>query len=74
MGFLNWRKGMPTIDSPATRAVVSKRAGWEVALAVGVLILTGILTGTPRPVPTPGPVVHSHGSSTDDRGAMIVRG
>ncbi len=74
MGFLNWRKGMPMIDSPEARAAVSKRAGWEVVLAVGVLILTGILTGTPRPISPPEPAVHSHESSIGDRGAMLVGG
>jgi len=72
MGFLNGRRGMPTIDSPETRAVVSKRAVWEVGLAVGVLILTGILTGTPRPFPPSEPAVRSHDGSIGDLGAMLA--
>jgi putative copper export protein len=74
MGLLNWRKGMPMIDAPEARVVVSKRAGWEVALAVGVLVLTGILTGTPRPVSPRESAVHSHESSIGDRRGMFVGG
>jgi putative copper resistance protein D len=48
MGFLNWRKGMPAIDSSEMRSAVARQARWEVSLAVVVLILTGILTGTAR--------------------------
>ncbi len=48
MGFVNWRRGMPSVDSPDVRAVIAKRAAWEVCVAGVVLLLTGVLTGTPH--------------------------
>ena len=48
MGFVNWRRDMPSIDSPGTRASIARRASWEVGVAVVVLVLTGVLTGTAR--------------------------
>lgn len=49
-GLLNWRRGMPGIEDPSTQAAVRRRAGWEVAAALVVVILTGLLTSTPKPV------------------------
>jgi putative copper export protein len=48
-GFINWRRGMPSIDSPIARGALARRASWEVGVAIVVLILTGFLTGAPRP-------------------------
>jgi putative copper export protein len=49
MGLVNWRAGMPDIDSPAVAAAVRRRATVEVGAALVVLLLTAILTATPRP-------------------------
>jgi putative copper export protein len=57
-GFINWRRGMPNIDSPDTRSAIARRAAWEVGTAVLVLLLTGFLTGAPRPyVPSESSVI-----------------
>jgi putative copper export protein len=49
MGFLNWRRGIPALDTPAGRSATRNRALWEVGVAVVVLVLTGVLTGSPKP-------------------------
>lgn len=49
LGFLNWRRGLPSLDTPDGPQRVRRRATWEVALAAAVLVATALLTGTPMP-------------------------
>ena len=49
LGFLNWRRGLPLLDSERGRRSVRRRAVWEVTAASVVLAFTGVLTGTPSP-------------------------
>jgi putative copper export protein len=48
LGFLNWRRGVPLLEDPGVRAALRRRAGVEIGVALGVLLLTAILTGTSR--------------------------
>lgn len=48
-GFLNWRKGIPVLDSPDGAAGVQQKAAWEVSLAVVVLLLTAVLVHSAKP-------------------------
>ena len=49
LGLVNWRLGLPTLDSPTGRRTVRRRAAWEVATAGIVLAFTAVLTGMPSP-------------------------
>ena len=49
LGLWNWRKGLPSADSPEGQAAVGRRAAWEVSLASGVLVLTAVLVNTAKP-------------------------
>lgn len=49
LGFLNWRRGLPVLDTPEGARQVHRRATWEVALAAAVLVATAVLTGTSMP-------------------------
>jgi len=49
LGFLNWKRGLPVLDSPAGRAAVCRRALLETAAAAVVLLVTAILTGMTPP-------------------------
>jgi len=48
-GFVNWRRGLPVLDSPEGAASVQQRAAWEVSLAVVVLLLTAVLVHSAKP-------------------------
>jgi len=49
MGLINWRFGLPTLESSTGRRTVRRRAAWEVATAGIVLAFTAVLTGIPTP-------------------------
>ncbi len=49
LGFLNWRKGLPHLDTPSGRKAVRVRATWEVGAALLVLLFTALLLGTSMP-------------------------
>ena len=49
LGFTNWRRGLPALDSAVGIRTVRYRAGLEVGLAGVVLGLTAALTGMPGP-------------------------
>jgi len=49
LGLLNWRRGLPRIDTSEGEAVLRRRAAREVAVALGVLLLTAVLTHTAKP-------------------------
>jgi len=48
-GLLNWRRGIPILDSPEGPSSVQQRAAWEVSLAVVVLLLTAVLVHSAKP-------------------------
>ena len=48
-GFVNWRRGVPALDSDAAVKAMERRAVWEVVLAVGVLLLTAMLVHSVLP-------------------------
>jgi putative copper export protein len=48
-GFLNWRKGVPALETEAAVRETQRRAAWEVFLAAGVLLLTAVLVHSPKP-------------------------
>ncbi|TVP56791.1 MAG: hypothetical protein EA351_07115 [Gemmatimonadales bacterium] len=49
LGALNWRKGLPVLDT-AEGAMRTRRRAWtEVGLAALVLVVTAVLTGTSMP-------------------------
>lgn len=48
-GFLNWRRGIPVLDTPAGASGVQHRAAWEVSLAVVALLLTAVLVHSAKP-------------------------
>jgi putative copper export protein len=48
-GFVNWRKGLPALDTASGARVVQRRAAWEVSMAVGVLLVTAVLVHSPKP-------------------------
>ena len=49
LGFANWRRGLPTLDTHGGRQTVWRRAAWEVSVAGVVLAFTAVLTGLPSP-------------------------
>jgi putative copper export protein len=49
MGFVNWRKGLPRVDTPGGRRWVRRTAWLEVAGAAVVILLTALLVATPLP-------------------------
>jgi len=49
MGAWNWRKGLPTLDTPSGAAATRRRAWLEVAAATLVLAITAWLTGMSMP-------------------------
>ncbi|MDH3208051.1 MAG: CopD family protein [Gemmatimonadota bacterium] len=49
LGFLNWRKGLPAVETEEGAADVHRRAAFEVSVAVGVLLLTAVLVHSPKP-------------------------
>jgi putative copper export protein len=48
-GFLNWRRGVPALDTESALSATRRRAVWEVSLAVCVLLLTAVLVHSPLP-------------------------
>jgi len=48
-GFVNWRRGIPALNSESGARVMERRAALEVALAAGVLLLTAVLVHSPKP-------------------------
>jgi putative copper export protein len=48
-GFWNWREGLAIYDRPEGATSVQRRAGGEVLLAVGVLLLTAVLVHSTKP-------------------------
>jgi putative copper export protein len=48
-GFVNWRRGIPILDSTEGAASVQQRAAWEVSLAGIVLLLTAVLVHSAKP-------------------------
>jgi putative copper export protein len=48
-GFVNWRRGVPVVETEAGARSMKRRAAWEVALAAGVLLLTSVLVHSPKP-------------------------
>jgi putative copper export protein len=48
-GFLNWRKGVPSLDTQAAVRATERRAAWEVCIATGVLLLTAVLVHSVLP-------------------------
>jgi len=49
LGFLNWRVGLPSLDAPGGDRKVQRQATLEVIVALAVLLLTSVLTQTPKP-------------------------
>jgi putative copper export protein len=49
MGFVNWRQGLPRVDTAGGRRWVRRSAWLEVAGAAIVILLTAILVATPLP-------------------------
>ncbi|TVP45413.1 MAG: hypothetical protein EA350_09500 [Gemmatimonadales bacterium] len=49
MGAWNWRRGLPTLDTPSGAAATRRRAWLEVAAAALVLAVTAWLTGMSMP-------------------------
>lgn len=49
VGFWNWRRGLPGVDSELGAGTVQHRAAVEVSLALGVLLLTAVLVHSPKP-------------------------
>jgi putative copper export protein len=49
LGFLNWRRGLPRSETSEGELVLRRRASWEVAAALGVLLLTAVLTHSAKP-------------------------
>ncbi len=49
LGFVNWRRGLPTVDSPEGARATARRGWMEVGMALLVLLATAILTGTSMP-------------------------
>jgi copper transport protein len=48
-GFVNWRLGLPASGTSAGAVSVHRRAALEVALAVGVLLITAVLVRSSKP-------------------------
>ena len=49
VGFWNWRRGLPGVDTEPGAGTVQHRATVEVSLALGVLLLTAVLVHSPKP-------------------------
>jgi putative copper export protein len=49
IGFVNWRQGVPIVDSEVGSRETWRRAAWEVGIAAGVLLLTAVLVHSPKP-------------------------
>jgi putative copper export protein len=49
VGFWNWRRGLPGVDTESGARTVQQRAAFEVSLALGVLLLTAVLVHSPKP-------------------------
>ncbi len=49
LGAVNWRRGLPVLDTPEGAASVRRRAWLEVAAAAAVLAATAVLTGMSMP-------------------------
>ena len=49
VGFWNWRRGLPGVDTESGAGAVQHRAAIEVSLALGVLLLTAVLVHSPKP-------------------------
>jgi putative copper export protein len=49
LGFRNWRRGLPVVDTEEGSRSVRRRAAMEVGLAGLVVLLTAILVGTEMP-------------------------
>lgn len=49
LGLLNWRRGLPVVGTPEGDRRVRRQASAEVLLVVVVLVLTAVLTQTPKP-------------------------
>jgi len=49
LGFLNWRRGLPVVDTAEGAVAVRRRAAWEVTFAGSVLLLTALLVHTAKP-------------------------
>ncbi|MEM7415160.1 MAG: CopD family protein [Gemmatimonadota bacterium] len=49
LGFLNWRTGIPVVDTDDGARGVRRRATLEVAAAAGVVLLTAVLVHTAQP-------------------------
>lgn len=48
-GFLNWRRGLPSLDGDEGVRKVQRGAAFEVSVAVGVLLLTAVLVHSAKP-------------------------
>ena len=48
-GLWNWRRGLPSSDTPEGAVTVQHRAVVEVSLALGVLLLTAVLVHSAKP-------------------------
>ena len=49
LGLLNWRRGLPVLDTEEGLRGVRRRATWEVTLAAGVLLVAAVLGQTAEP-------------------------
>lgn len=49
LGALNWRRGLPVLDTDEGAAAVRRRAAGEVGLAFGVIVLTAVLVHSTKP-------------------------
>jgi copper transport protein len=49
VGLVNWRRGVPRVETEAGYLETHQRAAWEVGLAAGVLLLTAVLVHSPKP-------------------------
>lgn len=48
-GLVNWRRGLPVMDTEAGAAAIHRRSVLEVGLATGVLLLTAVLVHSVKP-------------------------
>jgi putative copper export protein len=48
-GLVNWRRGLPVLDTEDGVAAVRRRSVFEVGLATGVLLLTAVLVHSVKP-------------------------
>ena len=49
LGFLNWRRGLPVLDTAEGVRAVERRAATEIGLATAVILLTAVLVHAPKP-------------------------